>query len=448
MKNILCLSMLAGCLVSLGACDNSEYDLENQIPEQYNKILYLQKTGKQDLTLYDTGEKNVFSYTVIKTGSDPTLTATADVKVLTQEELDKQYGELEGVNYKLLTKNAYSLENAHMEFTSQERYKMVTVSIKPEVVQADMDADPTAVWVLPLYVTSDGDSINADKNNVFLQIQSVIKPSVQFSNTSVSTITKQYGLVGTFTQNAPFKLDVDNTSWDVTCHFMVDEAYVSTYNTEHKTAFKLLDANYSFVEQMKLSKGTTEIPLVITIEGANLEPGDYMLPVKMDETSLFTPKEGKDVYPLAFRIMGTQLSRNGWTVVASSQTAEGNGNGDASKVLDDDINTYWHSKWNNGYAPLPHELTIDTKSKHKFTQVSLQRRLGYNYARFGYFYVSDTGNSDSWKEVGTFTMENQDAVQTFSITPTEGRYVKIKVTESNNNNYCAAFSEVFLYGIN
>ena len=95
---------------------------------------------------------------------------------------------------------------------------------------------------------------------------------------------------------------------------------------------------------------------------------------------------------------------------------------------------------------MPHDLVVDTKTMHEFTQISLQRRLGYNYARSGYFYVSDTG--DSWQEVGTFTMENQDAVQTFSITPTKGRYVKIEVTESNNNNNCAAFSEVYLYGIN
>lgn len=445
MRKIIYFSILAGCLVSLGACNSSEYDLENQIPEQYNKILYLQTTGKQELTLYDTGESNVFSYAIIKTGSEPTLTASADIKVLTQEELDENYGELEGVNYKLLAVDAYSLENTHIEFASQDRYKMMTVAINPEVVQAGMDADPTAVWVLPLYVTSEADSVNANRNSVFMQFQNVIKPSVKFSSTSMSTIIKQYGLTGTFTQDVPFKLDVENTSWDVTCQFAVDAAYVSTYNTKHKTNYKLLDANYSFDEQMTLQKGTTEVPLVVTIEGGNIEPGDYMLPIKIIDTSLFLPKEGEDIYPLTMRMMGTQLNRAGWTVTASSQTVEGNGNGAASNIFDDNINTYWHSKWDNGYPPLPHELIIDTQNTHKFTQIALQRRLGYNYARAGYFYVSDT--SDSWKEVGTFTMENQDAVQTFSISPTQGRYVKIKVTESNNNNDCAAFSEVYIYGI-
>src|SRR5699024_11052068 len=121
----------------------------------------------------------------------------------------------------------------HMEFTSQDRYQMVTVKVKPDVVQANMNAFPTAVWVLPLYVTSEIDSINENKKNLFLQFQKVVKPSILFSNTNISTITKQYGLVGTFTQEIPFKLDVENTSWDIICNFTVDDSYVDTYNAEH-----------------------------------------------------------------------------------------------------------------------------------------------------------------------------------------------------------------------
>ena len=101
MKNVICLSMLATCL-GFVSCAQSEYDIDRQIPDMYNKILYLQTNGKQELTLYDTGDRNLFNYSVIKSGADPTQTATADVEVLTQDELDEQYGQLEGVNYKLL----------------------------------------------------------------------------------------------------------------------------------------------------------------------------------------------------------------------------------------------------------------------------------------------------------------------------------------------------------
>lgn len=408
MKKIRFLLTLIGYLVSLSACNRSEYDLENQIPGLYNKILYLQTTGKQELTLYDTGEKNLFNYTIVKTGSDPTQTAVADIKVLTQEELDSRYSELEGVNYKLLTKDSYSLENTHLEFASQDRYKTITIAVDPAIVQANMNSDPTAIWVLPLYATSESDSINADKSSVFLQFTEVLKPSLKFSNTNISLVTKQYGLVETIVQEIPFKLDVENMAWDITCGFIVDAEYVDLYNEEHNTTYQLLDKNYFFEESILLSKGNTEMSLVVNIEGNNLLPGDYMLPIRLNETSMFVPKDGENVYPLAIRIIGTQLERTGWNITASSQTVEGNGNGAVSNICDGNINTYWHSKWEGGFAPLPHELIIDTQNVHQFTQIALQRRLGYDYAHFGYFYVSDTG--DLWKEVGTFTMEKQDAM--------------------------------------
>ncbi len=43
MKKTTYLSLLAGCLITLGACEGSKYDLENQIPEKFHKILVLRQ---------------------------------------------------------------------------------------------------------------------------------------------------------------------------------------------------------------------------------------------------------------------------------------------------------------------------------------------------------------------------------------------------------------------
>lgn len=45
--------LLAGSLLLLGACDESKYDLDSLVPEQYHKILYVNNSGKQEVTLYD-----------------------------------------------------------------------------------------------------------------------------------------------------------------------------------------------------------------------------------------------------------------------------------------------------------------------------------------------------------------------------------------------------------
>ena len=91
--------LLMGGLVLLGACSESKYDLDQLVPEEYHKILYVNNSGKQSLTLYDTDEDNKYTLSVIKSGSDPSLTASVKVNVLTQAELDKEYSEPEGTNY-------------------------------------------------------------------------------------------------------------------------------------------------------------------------------------------------------------------------------------------------------------------------------------------------------------------------------------------------------------
>lgn len=67
---IACLAVLL-----LTACDESKYELENLVPEEYHKVLYINKSGTQELTLYNTGELNTYAFSVYKGGSDPSLTA-------------------------------------------------------------------------------------------------------------------------------------------------------------------------------------------------------------------------------------------------------------------------------------------------------------------------------------------------------------------------------------
>ena len=94
----------------------------------------------------------------------PSLTASADIYVLTQEELDNEYSDPEAVNYKLIGTDCYSIESTHLDFSATDRYKPVTVSLDPENIKSMITANPDAVWVLPLQVVSENDSVNSEKN--------------------------------------------------------------------------------------------------------------------------------------------------------------------------------------------------------------------------------------------------------------------------------------------
>ena len=440
MKKTTYLSLLAGCLITLGACEGSKYDLENQIPEKFHKILYLSISGKQDLTLYNTDEDNTYSFSLIKAGSDPTLSAKADITVMTQEEVDEQYSDLEGVNYQVISPSAYSLDKSQLEFSAEDSYKLVNLSLKPREVMAAIASNPNAIWVLPLYVSSENDSINATKNQLFLQLK-----EVKDSYVNVKAYT--YGLVSKISEKVPFKLDTNN-KWDIECEFVVDNEYITQYNNTNGTVFQILPENsYSFASSMPLPNGTTETTLLVEVKGSQLQPGDYMLPIRIKNVSQFEISSTNAIYPMAIRIMGEQLDRTEWTAEANTEELVGevqNNSGPVECLLDGNLQTFWHSQWQNGSHALPHEVIIDVQKECTFTQFALVQREGSNYVKAGNFQVSS--DKAHWETVGDFSMKQESGAQVFGVTPTKGRYFKILITESYNGNN-SALAEVYAYGL-
>lgn len=439
--------LLAGGLFLLGACDDSKYELDSLVPEQYHKILYIKDSGKKLVTLYDTGEDYKYSFSVTKMGSDPSLTANAEVRVLTQEELDIKYSAPEAINYKLIGKDCYTIEGSQLDFSSTDRYKSVNVLLDPENIKTSIAANPDAVWVLPLLVTSENDSINDQKNELFLQITGVITPSFGFGSSAVTV--KEYSYGAAISEKIALGLDTDN-SWDIDCKFEVDDAYRVSYNTKNQTVFRTLpEGTYTLPEEMTLPSGKTTTELGVTIKADQLQPGDYMLPIRIQSVSLFEISSGRDVYPLTVRILGPQLVRTDWGIEANTQESggEGAGNGIPVCAIDGNPGTYWHSSWQSGNHALPHELVIDTKKTVTFTQFGMMQRQDNSYTDTGAgnFYVSD--DKEEWKKVGEFKMQKILTLQNFSLeTPVQGRYFKIEITESNRG-LNTSLSEIYAYGL-
>lgn len=434
----------------LSACDNSKYDLENLVPQEYHKILYVNNSGKQEMTLYDTGEDYTYTLSVIKTGSDPTQTANAQINVLSQEEVDLLYSEPEAVNYKVLSEESFSLETTDLVFTSEDHSKSVNVSVNSTKVKALIESSPDAKWVLPLRVISQTDSVNAAKNELFLQITGVVTPNVGFFVQNEEVKEFLFGEVPSITEEIEIGLDTEN-KWELSCELGVENAeFITEYNEEYGTVFQMMpEGSYSFDESLSLPAGTTTSKLNVTIDGSKFStPGDYMLPLKIKSVSQFAVSATMNVYPVKIRIMARELDRTGWTATANSEETTGEGsNGAAAKVLDGDLSTYWHSIWQNGSGQraLPYEIVLDAKQNYTFTQFAMvQRGGGFTDTGSGEFYVSADGIN--WGEpVGRFTMQQNTEKQVFGIVPTVGRYVKIKILSSYRDQNCS-ISEIYAYG--
>ena len=129
---IACLAVLL-----LTACDESKYELENLVPEEYHKVLYINKSGTQELTLYNTGELNTYAFSVYKGGSDPSLTASGEIAVHSQEEVDVLYG----ADYRIIPSGSYSMDTDRLDFASEERSKVVTLSLSTDLIGGESGSD-------------------------------------------------------------------------------------------------------------------------------------------------------------------------------------------------------------------------------------------------------------------------------------------------------------------
>lgn len=448
MKRTIYLSLLAGCLALLGACESSEYDLDKLVPEKYHKIMYVSSSGVQKITLFNTDEDEIYTFSVIKSGSDPTLTASVDINLMTQEEVDEKYGKLAGIAYKVVPSDVYSLDINKLDFSSSDRYKKVNVSLNPKKVLALLESNREAVWVLPLRATSETDSVNTLKNELILTLVDVVMPTVGFKTPGLNLTEYTTGKVPAIENNISFTLDTKKNNWDIACLFEVDEAYVSSYNEANRTSFQVLPPNlYSFTDQVSLATPSIEEKLKITVQGDQLPTGDYMLPIQLKSISKFEIDQKKALYLMAVRIMSPKLDRANWTAEANTEEKAKEGtNGFAKCVLDGSDDSFWHSEWSGPTKPaLPHWLIIDTQAKHTFTQFSLVRRNDSNYTKAGKFYVSS--DKQSWTEVGSFFMKEENGEQIYSVTPTTGRYYKIEMTESRNGDKCNTLAEVYAYGL-
>lgn len=437
---------MAGCLSALVACNNaSDYELENLIPDEYNKILYVNNGGKQELTLYATTDDYLYNFSVIKTGGDPTQTANAKIHVLSQDELDEKYSIPENKVYKKIADDCYEITGNDISFDKTDRFKKVTIALKQQKIKGALESQPKAIWVLPIELVSETDSVNSMMNNLFLEIKDVIMPALGFADTDTEAQMFNYGEVGNIEHTAVLKMNTNN-NWDIDCTLQVDADFVDAYNRKHRSVYTLLpEGCYTMDTEASLTADARTADVKINVEGAKLMPGNYMLPIVISSVSQFEIEQENKVYPFLISIMAPELDRSNWTATANSEEHKGEGNnGRANLILDGNTKTYWHSKWDGGSLPMPYEIIIDTQSEHLFSQIGMIHRTNYTDVGSGEFYVSD--DNTNWTKVGDFTMEKVLGLQKIGILPTKGRYIKVKIISSNRGD-SAALSEVYVYGI-
>lgn len=430
MKKKYLFLLLGGCLMALFSCDNNESDYQELFPEEYHKILYIKDSGSVELELSQLSSTPTYNYSFIvcKAGSNPTLEANAHIEVMSQKELDEKYSIPEAVNYKVLPKKTYSLENSELLFTSEELHKYCNVSLTPSIIKELLEeGNPSNLWVLPLKLVSASDSVNSDKNILFLKIVAVNTPTIKFSNASKKV---NFGNSSSLSVNVGAEIvNVSNNQWNFSCE--VDYASDATvlldeYN-QNNPAFKCVlmpTQNVAFsIKTFEFEQGDSKSmkDLVLNITSDGLISGtNYFVPIKFVSCT----EEGFVLENPYYLIVTNPFGNNAKITLnpeqLSSPHSEQNHEGRLECLVDNNRDTFWHA-WYSKYVSSEIGYYFDVKLSAPISDFS----IGYT-TRSGdyhedpvtiYLYGSNIGddNLSNWTLIATLNSET-DALPTTAST--------------------------------
>jgi hypothetical protein len=242
-------------------------------------------------------------------------------------------------------------------------------------------------------------------------------------------------------------------SADIPVSFSVNKLLVDSFNLANKTSYPILpDGTYtlsatsSIIPQGKLST----IPLSISFKtkgtGAMDALKTYLLPVGVSvnkdqvrvnqalRTTFYVVKAQPDFndYP--------DFDRSAWAIIDfSSQEANGEGpnNGKAIFVLDDNINSFWHTQWQGASPGPPHYLTIDMGNVKTLHGLSFVDRQNDGGGKPNEVNVQVSLDNITWANAGTFNLlNNKDLQKQFlPLGFKDARYFKMIINSSYNASY-------------
>jgi hypothetical protein len=134
---------------------------------------------------------------------------------------------------------------------------------------------------------------------------------------------------------------------------------------------------------------------------------------------------------------------------SSEEPADGGG---YTTVIDDNLNTFWHTSWRGGNAPFPHWVRLDMIKSRDIAKIDLWRRLNQPDTRDVVIKINENllpYNDPSWKEMGTLSYSTVigDDKRTLEITPERvisGRYLLLYLDNSYRDPF-VSIAEMDIY---
>lgn len=435
------------CTMFLYSCDKND-TAEGKAPG----VLYLSENGVNKLTSYDVGEMFEKEIWVGKGGLSGT---SIPYRIeLASQWLDSVNG-ANGTSFQLLPADSYELiAEADAIGGISGQVKTILRYDPDKILSHSSNQYDTENFMLPLrLVSSETGMVNPAKKSVFYTFV-VSDPILQIIDEGSVTVN----LSGTENIELKTVLGVPFTNkWDITATIGHKQETIDAYNAANNSFFALLPStSYSGEDTALLASGTNSKEVVYTVNASQIAPGNYILPVQI--TAITSSLNGTVTDNIKFNSeksklfifskMGEKLSKTNWSIKSvNSQEASGEGsnNGQAKHMIDDNLNTFWHSRWQGGNDPLPYEIVVDMGAEYLVSQIEIIPR---NNANNGITHLRFETSTDgiSWEYVGRFEFNYAETSLIYAVKASNCRYIKVIVPEDGAKSRVAAIREMNAYG--
>lgn len=244
-------------------------------------------------------------------------------------------------------------------------------------------------------------------------------------------------------------------------------SYQSTLNDRRIKGISLFDTGgvidwYSSMEGLVRNevrytrKDGTEAMVSLTAKEYSVTCPDIQSGSTFEYRSLYIPEEvAIDTFATAWKTYEEafpteyKFDRSNWVVLSvSDETASDGGGKDA--IIDDKLDTWWHSSYTDGDTPLPHWAVIDMASPKEMSKIEVYRRSGTTDTKSVEIYVGNSPDATAtdWVRLATGVFGEGDRLDLLipeSMNINQGRYLKILLPDSNREPF-TNIAEAYIYG--
>lgn len=209
-----------------------------------------------------------------------------------------------------------------------------------------------------------------------------------------------------------------NAEGDIDATIEADLSLVSSFNSTNQTEYlPMVDGSFTISGSVLTipDGGVKSDSLLLTIkpEGKLEREKSYLLPVKI--TAINGNGTVKELYEINYfvitinkakEVVLADINRSSWEIECSSEEVqgEGDGQGKAIYLLDNNIYTFWHSQYLPAATEYPHWLTVDMNKEQSiraFWIVNCQEDWATSKPAKMYFEVSS--DKVTWTKVADVT---------------------------------------------